>query len=400
MASTFVSHFNALGESIVTGNVPIAGLNVDSGNLFPKMKDRINETAWELWYFDGGTDDGQTAITISFFRDARTLAEGGFRVQVFVMWPDGTQWKDELVFAESFIAAEGDSLANARVDGVWKDASGSASFTVAADLSMAKLQLAIAGKVTGTLTLQALSGSKAGLPQKEEDAELSPGMYYVRPISLAKVDASLIFETESVQHIGYNSKDENEAVPNITQRKLSFTGGRGGMDRCWSLHSWPQIMTESYFLRATVGPYTMQVIRIISDNATGNIPHTLARLWKDQTLVCAAHRVAHDEAEASSLSDNAILLDKMYEADSDGISVTGNFSDKNTGYTIAFIGKQDGEPQRWQFKVHHKRSWWNMPTSAPGPNATGNSGFLEAISGGGKDEQFAHGCGGGGQVQL
>ncbi|KAJ5188376.1 hypothetical protein N7491_004701 [Penicillium cf. griseofulvum] len=228
MSTTFVSYLNAAtGDSLVTGPVPIEPLDCDSGNVYPKMKDRINDTAWELWYFDGGTEDGKTAITISFFRDARGLRDGGFRTQIFAMWPDGTKRNIELFFAESIVTAEGYSPVQAEVHGVWKtvDDAASATFTVAANLSTATLNFSVPNKVSGTLEMRATSGSKAGLPSTEEEALLSPGMYYMRPISLAEVSVDLTFEM-----VPLPAESEGNEAPE--QRKLIFQSGKGGIDRC------------------------------------------------------------------------------------------------------------------------------------------------------------------------
>ena len=138
-------------------------------------------------------------------------------------------------------------------------------------------------------------------------------------------------------------------------------GATGGMDRVWSPLSWGQVMTESYYLRAHVGTYAMQIMRIFSDMKSGNQPHTVARLYRDGKLICATQDVV-DETDGEVPRD----------------SPTG---------------------QRWTFDVRHERTFWNLPTSAPGPNATGNTGFIESLEGGSQGESF-NGVGTGGQCQL
>ncbi|KAJ5188375.1 hypothetical protein N7491_004700 [Penicillium cf. griseofulvum] len=164
-------------------------------------------------------------------------------------------------------------------------------------------------------------------------------------------------------------------------------------------------MTDSYFLRATVGPYNIQLIRIISDATRGYSHHTLARLWKGQDLVCTTQQVVdRDTAETGRFSGDAVMVEKIYEVnESEGVAVSGSFRDKNVGYIVEFLqgsASGNGSNKKWRFKIRHNQSWWNMPTSAPGPQATGNTGFLEAASGGLDGETCFKGCGGGGQVQL
>lgn len=236
MASTLSSHFSIENDSIVSSPVPISPFIPGSGNVFPKLVDRINETSWELWYFDGYAENGQNAITISFFRDATALKHGGFRVQVNILWPDSSTWGRELYFPESIVTTERNS---GDVLEVWRrtSPSSSASFQVSANSTEAQLTFEIPGEVNGTMHLSALPGD-TGL---DTDARLGPSAYYLRPIGRAVVWADMKF----------HSSDG-------TQSRVLSTGPDdgfgGGMDRVWAPLAWPQIMTESFYLRARVGP--------------------------------------------------------------------------------------------------------------------------------------------------
>lgn len=124
------------------------------------------------------------------------------------------------------------------------------------------------------------------------------------------------------------------------------------MDRVWSPLTWPQIMTESYYLRAHVGPYAMQVMRIFSDIESGNKPYTVARLSRDGKLLCAAQRVV--DPEEHEVSKDSFIVSKVY-GDANALGLTGAFRDRNTGYVVQFIqGGVDGK--RWQFQVRHDRA--------------------------------------------
>ena len=77
---------------------------------------------------------------------------------------------------------------------------------------------------------------------------------------------------------------------------------------------------------------------------------------------------------------------------------TGTFRDRNIGYDVEFLQSAESE-KRWLFHVRHAKTWWNMPTSAPGPNGTGNTGFVEHVTGGLVGEDY-QGVGLGGQCEL
>jgi len=212
---------------------------------------------------------------------------------------------------------------------------------------------------------------------------------YVRPIGRALVTAEMSFyELESL-------------TPRILRLGLEDNSARGGMDRVWSLLSWPQIMTESYYLRAQAGPYALQIMRIFSDVGSGNKPYTVARLYRSGKLICAPQKVI--DSWSGEAPEDSLVLNKLYR-NKNSFGLTGVFRDKCTGYSVDFIQTGVGG-QRWQFQVIHHKILWNIPTSAPGPNATGNTGFIESLVGGLKLEgevemETFHGVGTGGQCEL
>lgn len=378
MADSITSHFKIDDNSIALGPVLPSPFVPNSGNTFPKFVETITETAWELWYFDGVSEVDRAAIVIGVTRNSEGRKHGGFKVQIFGIWPDETNWHRDLYFPESVVSTSGES---GDIRGVWRNPTknSSISFLVSADCSQAKVTVDVPGVVEGSMSLGALPGD-TGLNTRPE---LGSSVYYVRPIGRASVTADMAFYPPD----------------NTNPRKLSlgFRGcsARGGMDRVWSLFSWSQIMTESYYLRGHVGPYAMQVMRILSNVESGNQPYAVARLYRDEKIVCAAQSVV--SVGKCEVLEDSLVVSKTYEGPSTP-GLTGAFRDKNDGYTIEFIqGGING--QRWQFEVRHDRTLWNMPTSAPGPNATGNTGFVEVIVGGLAGEAFS-GIGTGGQCEL
>ena len=382
----------SLADSIVPGPAPISPFVPGTANLFPKMSDRINETAWELWYFDGLSSDGQTAFAIAFFRDAVGVKQGGFRVQVHALWPDEARLSTELFFPESIVTeTEG------RVKGTWQsegaDGTRKAAFDVAPDLSTATLTLDVPSTAVGSVTLTAVC-QKPILPASEDEAKLGPNVYYVRPLPIAGVVADLTFPEVA---------DKHQTVAAARDLRLTREDrANGGMDRFWTPFAWPQLMTESFFLRANVGPYRLHVMRILSTAAMGKVPSASARLYKDNQVVCAAQDAVAEETD--ECDGDYVIVKKVDRHDED--AVRGQFRDRNVGYSVEFVQQEAKEKKHWKFEVRHLRGWWNMPTSAPGPNGTGNSGFLDSLRGGlvagedGEGGEIFEGCGGSGQVEL
>ncbi|CAN9186010.1 unnamed protein product [Alternaria alternata] len=345
MTEQFESRLNVETEPIVLGPVSVLPFIPGSGNVFPKYVDAITQTGWELWFFDGISAD-KAAIVYS--------ASG-------LMRAPGTA---TCTFPDSIVTTVGDA---GDVVGVWKDPikNMSASFQVPVDSSWAKLTFAIPGVLEGNVSLTSMPGD-TGLNTRPE---LGSSVNYMRPIGRASVTADLEF---------YPPESN-------TPKSLVWPmdgGATGGMDRVWSPLSWGQVMTES-------------IMRIFSDMKSGNQPHTVARLYRDGKLICATQDVV-DETDGEVPRDS-LVLSKVLGAPNDA-GLTGAFRDKNSGYTVHFI---QGGPtgQRWTFDVRHERTIWNLPTSAPGPNATGNTGFIESLEGGSQGESF-NGVGTGGQCQL
>ncbi|KAG7287250.1 hypothetical protein NEMBOFW57_006757 [Staphylotrichum longicolle] len=311
MSSSRVSYFDLEDDSVVPGPVSPTPFDANAGNLFPKYPDLLSVTALELWFFDGLSGDGNTAFTTSFFRDARGIKNGGWGLQVLAMWPDGSTWRDEFHFCESVVTADGgplDGSVQDRVEGVWRnhDNNSSASFTAEPQLAAVTIRFNIKQRVEGTVVLKALDGNRQGLPSSEAAAILCPDTYYMRPISLADARVDLVFHDVEM------SNGSTDVV-----RDFKFVSGRGGMDRCWTPWSWAQLLSESYYLRANVGPYDMQVMRTITPEAYGRKLHATARLWKNRKLVCAAQRVTDlRDLTGGALNEDVIAIEKVHAPES------------------------------------------------------------------------------------
>ncbi|KAL4971414.1 hypothetical protein BDW66DRAFT_165258 [Aspergillus desertorum] len=340
--------------------MPVPG----SGNLLPRFDGQNAGTAWDFWLFDGFAAVDRSALVVSFNRNLDPRRPGSFKVEVVVVWPDQSSCHRELFFPESKVAETGDTR---DVLGSWSNASegSSVSFRVSADCSEAVLDVSVPGVVQGKVHLLRLPGD-TGL---DTPADLGPSVAYLNALGRAAVTASLkLYSSDRTSsrdfHLG---QGDNES--------------RGGMERCWSPFAWHQLMKESYRLRATVGPYSMSVMSISCRSAGNYRLYTASRLYRDGKLVCVAQQ-AVDEGKVHD--SDFLSLRKVY--DGNETAVTGDFHDKSTGYELVF-GAANG--RRWRFQVQHGAVAYNVPTSPPGPDCTGNTGFIESIMGGENEEQFS-----------
>lgn len=327
------------------------------------MRDRINHDAWELWEFDGLASDGATAVTVSFYRDTRCLEQGGFHAELNAVWPDGRRWGEKLYFPRSSITAGGETET---ISGVWASDSAKAEFEIATDLSIARVRFQVPGKVQGTFDL--FAEGRGVWPEGEDAALLAPGVFYIFPMGPARASASLVFYME-------------EGLI----RNLELGGdANGGFVRGWSAVAWPEILTDAYYVGGRAGPYSLQIIRILSSAATGREPHVAARLYRDTKLVFSVND-----------GTNAVVTKILDQDDEEGKWLKGAFRDRNIGYSVQF-SSCDGL-QQWRFELRHKTPWWSDYTSDQG---TGKSGFLEVLFGGAVGEETFQGFGGAGQLEL
>ncbi|KAF1828570.1 hypothetical protein BDW02DRAFT_484251, partial [Decorospora gaudefroyi] len=355
-----------------------------SGNLYPKYPDKLPQTAVEVWLFDALATDGTEAFTMSFLRDS-TAVPAGFRVAINASWEDGSNWSRNLVFPVSIITSEGSSIDQGSIVGVWKmnddDQNGaSVCFEVNEDLSVSKVSFNVPGVITGTLTHNSMK--YPCLPNTENEARVGRDLFWMRPIAMAIADLDVTITTD----------------PSTEPKKLLISGDRGGyggLERSWESMPWAKAVTDSLFVRAKVGPYVLQVMRLIGRPEHDYEATASARLYCNGKLVCGPQRVI-EKAEArgtgDTKADHALIVEKLF----DEVGLPANFRYKNVGYRIEFLSGT-----KWSFEVRHARQWWQMPTSKPGPGATGSSAFVVSAKGGlaGSGDTF-EGFGMSGQVEM
>jgi len=403
MAITFTSLFKD-GQFLANTSIPGTDFLLNSGNLFPKWPDTLSPTAVETWLFDAMTEDGSTAFTVSFFRDG-SEASGSLRVAINAFWSDGTVWGHHIVVPVSSVTSTGSEVGSGHVVGVWRNETSTsqdnntqtpeytgASFDIAADLSAASVTFNVPGKITGTLTHHSREGYPT-LPTTSKEAEVAPEAYWFRPIAMADATLDMTFHID-------NPDQPGTTVP---KRMLIGSGGKnrgfGGMDRSWLPKIWAKEATDALFVRAIAGPYVLAMMRLVG-TSQGNYQATAtAVLYKEGKVVCRPLRVLpadRRDGVGAGGGEDAVRVERIHT----GEGVAARFRDKNVGYRLEFRSPHDGG-KKWGFELRHQNAWWAKPTSRPGPDGTGNSGFIVNVVGGlvGQDEVFT-GWGMTGEVEL
>jgi hypothetical protein len=330
-----------------------------SGNLFPKYVDTIPQSAVEVWLFDALTPDGSDAFTVSFIRDVMA-APAGFRIAISASWADGTNWDYNLVLPISKVTQE----ASGRTVGIWKTAEdaekeASATFDISQDLSISTVTFDAPGFITGTLFHK--SKGYSSLPSTAANASLGHDMFFLLPMAMA----SATLDVAITPTPGAEQKH---------MRILEEQDGYGGLGRGWEGLPWVKITTEMLFIRARVGPYVVNLTRLVGRPENDYALTATAQLYCDGKLVCATQRVlAKADGTTTEEGMHAVVVERLFE----GKGLPATFLQKNVGHKIEFLAGA-----RWVFELRHVRKWWAMPTSVPGPGATGSSAFVVSVKGG------------------
>lgn len=276
--------------------------------------------------------------------------------------------------------------------GTWRDSGPSglweASFDIAPDLSTASLTFQDLTTVTRSIMLGRIHEQSMLLTQ-EKEVQFRIDVFYIRPLPILAVVAELEFSTNLGEPQQFTLCHEDKAI--------------SGMDCFWTHLSWPQIMSESYHLQAGASPYQLHVLRILSTSSTGKAPYGSARLYKDNQVICTAQTAMNNQER--QCEGDYVIVAKLYSDAED--AVQGKFRDANVGYQVEFVRQEAGKLLGcWRFDAINCHSWWNLPTSAPEPDGTGNSGFMVKLSGGmlagegDSGNEICEGFGGAGQAEL
>lgn len=395
-----VSHVT-ISESIATDHVAPTPFVPGDANLFPKWPTKLDKSSFDAWQIHGMAADSSAAVNVIFFRHT-AAAPRGFRVMINASWaePSGdateeTVWNGDVMAPHSIITAD----PAGGVTGVWAaDDAGAppaARFHVTADLSRATITFDVPGRVVGTMTLKAVAGFDATLPQTDAAARFMPTFWWLRPIAMAGVTADLTFfpqdPNQKARPGNYASDSFPDAGKQLTLREDGDAGrvALGAMERGWSPVLTVKCLSHNWWLWARAGPYVIQVVW------SQGRPEELRELWgsgrlyRDGRLVCAPQKAV--ELDAPEEDGETMTMEYLYHEEGKARGgITAPYRIKNVGHHIAFRSGKKAGGQTWVFESTQTRSWWNHPMSPPGPNASGLSGFVLSMSGGltGSAEMF------------
>ena len=71
------------------------------------------------------------------------------------------------------------------------------------------------------------------------------------------------------------------------QRRLNIlaeVGVRGGMVRGWSGKAWPTFLNDAYYVVAQVGPYNLQMLRILGTADKRGDPQAITKIMAEQSV--------------------------------------------------------------------------------------------------------------------
>lgn len=152
-------------------------------SLVAPRTNSINGTAWEQWYFEGVSASGKEGITVAISRDASyaILGQGNLRVEVDVVWEDGTQFGQVEWMDSSLIE---NCAGNVR--GTWRGPEEREySFEVAENLKTATVKIK-SPAVSGSFFLRSFTPAHYPdgkiFPDASASTQIAPLLHWVEPI--------------------------------------------------------------------------------------------------------------------------------------------------------------------------------------------------------------------------
>lgn len=335
---------NSMNQSqTVTGLVAI---NTSPTAPFEDLKlSAVNQTAWESYSFEGVSNFGTSGASISFYRNPSlaTQGNGAVWVQVYAVWENGTQWGATLWQNQSVIVGcdLGDDAASY---GFWSDFTDNTefSFEIPRTLSSASLRVfgpSIDGSWNMTSIAPPMTVNATGIANPHGSVQLAPMAYWIEPIPMAKLNASIKIAG--------------------TQFDLE---GFGGHWRNWAPYDWNSLAKSWYRLRATVGPYT--VIYWTFTSALDGQVYTNGILMQNGTNVFGQNVTPRSKSEAKSATFWLSYSGKVH----------GSYEDNSTGVTVQFIGNG----KEWRFVFTHT----NILSESPLGAAEAYTSFVNIVNGG------------------
>jgi hypothetical protein len=232
----------------------------------PKILPAINNTAWEQWEFGSVSETGMSGFMVAFSRDASYafFGQGNLRVKFYMSNSDGSVIQELDYLSESTI-----STCDQYVKGVFNSSNRMYSFHITRDMKYAQLSFTspqIQGYInlTEVTPLYLADGTiwPSETTNTADSLKLTPGLFLSQPMAGARavVDATL-----------------------RSGKRIRFTG-IGGHLRLWANDGWFKLCDGWHFVRAAVGPYTLNYWEPVSrvENST---MHYAAYLFHNEELL-------------------------------------------------------------------------------------------------------------------
>lgn len=222
-----------VASTTVTGDVAVVTSAANSPFDGPKIS-AVNSTAFDWWYFDAVSREGNQQITVIFFRAALEVngkVPSTDYVEVTVTFPNGTSHDSFFFGTSSSVTTDGEGAT-----GIWNGTG--CSFSGTPDLS--QYTVTIKNEVfNGTLVLDSIAPAHYpdGSPASSTTASVTavPGVYGCNAIPGGKA---------TVQFTAWGEDFE-------------FYDGAGYHDKNWGGNSLASTITSWYWGHAIVGAYTL-----------------------------------------------------------------------------------------------------------------------------------------------
>ncbi|CZR69668.1 uncharacterized protein PAC_19568 [Phialocephala subalpina] len=340
-------------------------ISIDTSPLTPPMNPRfatVNSTAWEQWYFDSISSNGESNSVITFFRDPSldVLGLGSLWVMHDAVWSNGTRASTiEFVEEAMVVVCPGYTF------GLWNSSSQSSEFTfnVTSDSTQASISVSTL-KTQGTLNVTTLGPARYpdGLlyPDKHGSLFFAPMLWWVEAVPAGNTQVD--FE--------------------IGGSEIGFTG-YGGVDYFAGSYIWDYICKDWYWMRGVVGPYSIVFWQFTS--AIDNNTYTSAFLVQNGAVIFSTQNSGLDISGPQDSYANITLL----YGTGHGV-VTAPMGLNDTGYALDFVeGITNGVAgRRWHFETQHQNVGFS---TLPGINSVYTR-FADSAKGGQNEQKVYKGA--------
>lgn len=309
----------------------------------------VNDTAWEHWYFETVSEEGDMFVT-SFARDPsyKLFGQGVLRLELRFSWANGTSYGAVESVSESSVQD-----CCGEVFGTWSSQEKTFSFRISADLKTATVEFD-SPTVKGKVVLNSFGPSRypdgETWPSRTASVELAPHLHFTESIVAARADVNFTVAGSPLKYSGF-----------------------GGHNHFWAAFDWFTIVEGWHNARGVVGPYAFSIWNPASKLA--GVEYQSAMLLKDGKVVFTSYGPLNKTLMRTT---NHLIIGQEY-----GGIVHSQFLDLNSAWTLDFVAPETGE--RWHFHLEHKRIAMDVGLGA----SSSATYFIEVVKGGNVDgEQY------------